>query len=594
MSALFARMAFGAALAMPTFVGAASLQGVVVDTNGDPVPQAQVVYTRPAGVAGASFVTVFTGSDGRFEFPGDYAASEGQAAPLQARALGYRMVANQANGATLVLARTVNQAAVAPSSAWLHRITDRGERSRFVLGCVTCHQVPAPEQRAYAAAIVDQHPPDIAVARRESWNSIVKYMNWISAWEFSRGLASGAPRPDAAAVYSVQNGSEVVDTMVKAFNDRMDSISGYGWGAPVIANGKTRIWEYEVPAPNAIREAVMLGEPRRLLAADVSANRLVSIDVATGQQRDLQIPSDVTMAPHSLHKDKDGSLWATPFFNSVVGHLDVNKASWKLWRLKTADGKDPGIHDLSFGADHELMTDRKGRIWYSDIGNNAVGYFDPKDGAARIWTAPHSPGRDGATSLYGLAMTKDRKQVWYSQLDNGTFGGFDIETERYIGPFQLPGRHDGPRRITFGDSDVLYMALFGSGQLAEFDARSRKMIGIYDLPDTGSAPYSVTWDTQRKVVWVVTANADVIYRFDPRTKAFGVLPLPRQRAYMRMLDVDAKTGVLVSSYANIVDMVQGPRMALIVDPGDDVYPERFLPTGNTPGVAASKPAGRKP
>jgi hypothetical protein len=39
--------------------------------------------------------------------------------------------------------------------------------------------------------------------------------------------------------------------------------------------------------------------------------------------------------------------------------------------------------------------------------------------------------------------------------------------------------------------------------------------------------------------------------------------------------VDPRSGVLVTSYANIVESVQGPRMALIIDPGDGVYPESF-------------------
>jgi streptogramin lyase len=121
----------------------------------------------------------------------------------------------------------------------------------------------------------------------------------------------------------------------------------------------------------------------------------------------------------------------------------------------------------------------------------------------------------------------------------------------------------------------MYIALYGSGQLLEFDTQLRETIGIYDLPDTASAPYSTTWDPVREVVWIATANGDVIYRFDPETKAIGVLPVPREQAFMRMIDVDPRTGVLVSSYANIVDVVQGPRMALIVEPGDNAYPEKF-------------------
>jgi hypothetical protein len=58
-----------------------------------------------------------------------------------------------------------------------------------------------------------------------------------------------------------------------------------------------------------------------------------------------------------------------------------------------------------------------------------------------------------------------------------------------------------------------------------------------------------------------------------------VLPLPREQAFLRMVDIDPRTGVLISSYANIVDIVQGPRMAMIIDPGDGAYPERFSVDG---------------
>lgn len=112
------------------------------------------------------------------------------------------------------------------------------------------------------------------------------------------------------------------------------------------------------------------------------------------------------------------------------------------------------------------------------------------------------------------------------------------------------------------------------------------MIAIHDLPDTASAPYSVTWDPVRKVVWVPTANGDVIYRFDPETREYGVIPMPREQAFLRMIDIDPTTGVLVSSYANIVENVNGPRMAFIVDPGDGAYPEKFSPASASAPVPA--------
>src|SRR5690606_154834 len=127
----------------------------------------------------------------------------------------------------------------------------------------------------------------------------------------------------------------------------------------------------------AVREALLLGTPPRLWVADVSANRIVSIDIASGAQVDYEVPSDVLMSPHSLHRGADGALWVTPLFNGIVARLQPDSGAWRVWPLRTVDGRVPGIHDLSFGWEHELLTDAAGRIWYSDIGNNAIGYFDP-------------------------------------------------------------------------------------------------------------------------------------------------------------------------------------------------------------------------
>jgi streptogramin lyase len=167
-----------------------------------------------------------------------------------------------------------------------------------------------------------------------------------------------------------------------------------------------------------------------------------------------------------------------------------------------------------------------------------------------------------------MVMASDRTRIWYSQLGAASFGSFNVETLKFETSVQLPDKGSGPRRITISDEDVLYVPLYGTGQLVEYDARARKTIGTYDLPDRASAPYAVTWDPKRKVVWIPTSNGNVIYRFDPRDKSLAVLPLPREGAFMRMLQVDKKSGALITSYGNIVENVHGPRMAVIIDLGD--------------------------
>jgi streptogramin lyase len=543
--------------------------GRVVDLNGQALNQAMVTAAKSPGQTGPSAVTVFTDDTGRFQLP-DLPAGTAPGAKL----LGYRTVdvVSDSTGYTIIMRADANQAGVAPASAWLKNVANPADKSAVVMSCVACHQMPAPEVRAYAKLIHDVPGGNSDAAREQSWHAMVQYMNYLSAWEFGRG--GGGEPPDAARVYSGGEAAPTAALLSRTLVGPLQELSGYQYGAPLLVNARTVIREYEVPRPNAVREAVTLNDSRELWLADVSSNRVIRVDAATGAQRDIQVPGERLMGPHTLVRGEDGALWVAPFFNAIVGRLDPKSEQWKTWQLATDEGGPVGVHDLTFNSNHDLMADRRGRIWYSDIANNAVGWFDPKTGKSGIHRVPTVTGRAGNEQLYGIVMTSDRTRIWYSQLGIASFGSFNTETLKFETSVQMPDKNAGPRRLAVSDKDVLYVPLYGTGQLAEYDARARKMIGVYDLPDRASAPYAVTWDPKRKVVWIPTSNANAIYRFDPRDKSFAVLPLPREGAFLRMLTVDKKSGTLVTSYGNIVENVHGPRMAVTIDLGDDAKVSR--------------------
>ncbi len=562
---------------------AAVLRGRVVDSGGRALSGAMLTLEQPAGTPGPAAVTVFSDADGRFGFP--EAVSAGR--PV-ARLLGYRMAEDQppadASGLTILMRPDANQAGVAPASAWLGRTGDAAARAQVVMNCVGCHQLPAPEVRAWARSQQDVPGAD-AASTEEGWRAMVHYMNYLSAWEFGR---AGGAAPDAARVYSGGQPGPMATALSRALTGSFRELTGYRYGAPLLAGERAVIREYTVPEPNAIREAVTLQDPSVLWAADVSSNRMIRIDARSGAQSVHEVPVSGVMGPHTLVAGSDGQLWVTSFFPGTVARLDPASGKWRTWTLRGPSGNLIGVHDLSFDANHELMTDRRGRIWYSDIIDNAVGWLDPRSGRVGLHGVPPVPGRSGNEQLYGLAMNSARTHVWYSQLGIGCFGSFNILTGQFETLVQLEDANAGPRRMSMSDEDVLYVALFGSGQLAEYDTRARRMIGVYDLPDRASAPYSTTWDPKRKVVWIATSNANLLYRFDPRDKSFAVLPLPREAAFLRMVVVDRTSGALISSYANIVEDVQGPRSVVTIDLGDLPAPPARASVP-TPGGAALQP-----
>jgi virginiamycin B lyase len=568
--------AWASALAVDT---ADATQGRVIDLNGQGLSGAMVTLTKSTQASGPTALTVFADEHGAFAFP-----ANAPGGTLSVRLLGYRQLESPspvvaADSVTLLMRPEANQAGTAPASAYLRGITRAEDREALINTCVGCHQLPAPEVRSYAKLLDDTPQTQTAAAREKSWEAVVQQMNYISAKEFSR---AGGPAPGGDSVYSGGEPGPTAKLLAAALRGPLQEVRGYKYGAPLMANAHTVIREYEVPEPNAIREAVTLDDASALFAADVSSNRIFRIDTGTGAIRALTIPGSDLLGPHTLVRGSDG-LWVGPFFPGHLAHLDPKSESWKLWPLAPVGGRPVGVHDLSFDTSHDLTTDSHGRVWFSDIANNAIGWLDPNSGESGSYPIPPVSGRHGAEQVYGLAMSPDRTHVWYCQLGIGSFGSFNVETSKFETQVSLPSATSGPRRISMSDEGVLYLALYGAGQLAAYDTRALKMIGVYDLPDRASAPYSTTWDPRRRVVWITTSNADAIYRFDPKSKSFGVLPLPRERAFLRSVNVDRQTGALVTSYANIVEHVRGPRMALMIDLGD-----------TAPAAKAAHDASRQP
>jgi streptogramin lyase len=582
MAAVLAGASLGAAAQADT-----TITGQVLDVNGLPVAQAQVTFEPGLGAAGPSAVTVFTDADGAFAFSDALREPEAGGFPLNARALGWAQVSshvdfsgarrNRRAEATIIMRPTDNVAAVAPSSAWLAQIEDADAKAELIQLCITCHQIPAPEMRAYATAIDEVEIGDPETVRAQSWAMVVQHMAYLGAEMFGAGNPEASLTPGEDFSYGVANEEGALAILKEHFDGPMDALASYDYGAPVIATADTVVREYEIAPPNAVREAILV--EGALWVADVNSSNMIRVDVATGAQRIVPVPSELPVGPHSMHRGADNTVWVTPLYNGQVSQLDPSTEEWRTWRLVNEAGRPVGIHDLSFGFEHELLTDKHGRIWYSDIGGTAVGYFDPATGEVATFPVPDVAGRPRQGSqVYGFAMESNRERVWYSQLMIGVIGSFNIETLEFEKLVVLPSADAGPRRLTISDDDVLYVPLFGAGQLIEYDTKTDAMT-TYDLPDRAAAPYAATWDQGRQVVWIPTSNADAIYRFDPSTKEFGVLPLPRQRAYTRMVTIDPATGDLVSSYANIHERVRGPRMAFTVHLGDDVAPRDVAAAG---------------
>jgi streptogramin lyase len=224
------------------------------------------------------------------------------------------------------------------------------------------------------------------------------------------------------------------------------------------------------------------------------------------------------------------------------------------------------VHDMSIDARGHLARDPSGNIWITLVGTNQMGTLNPDSGAVAFYDVNRVPGLSPINHLINATvLSADGSCAWYSQV-NGAVACIDTVSKQVTRLVPFP-EGTGPRRMARDNAGQLWVALFGSGQVARIDMASGDVLATYDLPDRASSPYAVTWDEGRKAVWVANANSDVIYRLDPASGAIRVYPLPRQLAYMRQLSVDETSGDLVGSYGNYPEG-SGPSMGVLIHPGD--------------------------
>ena len=177
------------------------------------------------------------------------------------------------------------------------------------------------------------------------------------------------------------------------------------------------------------------------------------------------------------------------------------------------------VHDMSIDSNGHMARDAAGNIWLTMVGTNQMGTLHPESGEVAFYDTNTIDGLSPINHLiYSTVLSADGKHAWYSQV-NGSVGCIDTRTKKIAKLIAFP-EGTGPRRMTRDNSGPSVGCAFrqrASGP-HRHDHRLRSS-QTFDLPDRASAPYAVTWDERRKVVWVANANCDAIYRLDPRSGA---------------------------------------------------------------------------
>ena len=581
-----------------------TVSGQVVDPNQQPLAGVMVTLQNPESGANreAATITVFTDAAGRYQIE----TAEwlyGDDLQLVTKKIGYGLATStrsQQNAAQLrqnfVLKPIDNIAGQVPAAAWLSQfpLTDRG--ARFIPGqCAGCHQFPSDQVKAFAAPLAELTEPE----RKQEWLTVTSDEServlekvWRGSIQYMRSMAFHFSA-DTPVRWGLDPNSEQFKALLTAeyslFSDHEEDLAATALAKfmqldfttmprdaypaadnPLVPDAGLTIKEYDLRSDGWTREVALTPESDYVWLVEDNADRIGRLDPKTGRVKWIPVPTtgDQPQGPHTINVDRDGFLWITLEESYALARVDPKTEEWKIY---PGFGEFSIAHDTCLDDERFVVTDIQGHLWLTLIGQNQMAELDPDSGKIWFYDMPHQEGETSFhAALYGCVISADLKKVWFTQL-NGIIGSIDVQSKQIdtASTFEVG---QIPHRFAIDDQDVIWVALSGDGELLAYDTIGNKLVGRYRLPDANSSPYSTTWDSLRKVVWVSGSNADVIYRFNPANQQFHSIPLPRKRSFLRMIDIDRITGDLWTTYAHL-PVGAGPNYAVQVKLNDGVYPQ---------------------
>lgn len=154
---------------------------------------------------------------------------------------------------------------------------------------------------------------------------------------------------------------------------------------------------------------------------ELSADRIGRLDVATGQLREYPVPgSGATsfVGPYGLVVDTQGYVWFSELSGFKIVRLDPATGAMKSYTPPT-----PNVSIM------EVVAAPDGSIWFAELPGE-LGRLDPRTGAIQEFAVPAIVSGASASGVYGLAVGADGT-IWFTDVGDNAVGQFQPSSEQF-------------------------------------------------------------------------------------------------------------------------------------------------------------------
>lgn len=211
-------------------------------------------------------------------------------------------------------------------------------------------------------------------------------------------------------------------------------------------------------------------------------------------------------APHCLAPDPQGNIWFTEIGANRIGRFDPEGKVFTEYLIPTPEAEPHGI-----------TVDKDGIVWFTEAGKDKIGRIDPKNGTITEFPVPAGAKREGAQGGVGRIHTPMMGKDGYLYVSNEWLSlmvKLDPKTgQTWEFPTQTKKARPYGVQVDF-DGNVWFAAV-GSEFVGKLDPKTGT-ITEYKTPTPKSGPRRLTIDPQG-IIWYSEWDGQKIGYINPKT-----------------------------------------------------------------------------
>jgi virginiamycin B lyase len=243
-----------------------------------------------------------------------------------------------------------------------------------------------------------------------------------------------------------------------------------------------------------------------------------------------------TIAPHDVRTDARGNIWYSNFVENFLGELDPRTGAHREYPIPVLKPDFPkGTLDLEPDAD--------GNLWLAMMFQTGLAKFDIKSKTFQLFPIPADLDDDAAqqSMVMPRALNVDG-EVWTNEVAKQSIMRLDLKTGKYelIDPYKLlpKGYQHGPYGMAADAQNNLYFMDFGGEFIGRVDAKTEQST-LFPTPTQNSWPRRGMLD-ERGRLWFAEFAANKLGMFDIKSESFKEwsAPTPYTYPYDAFMDKD--------------------------------------------------------